>query len=247
MSQVKRVSAGTAEPSYFVAGLDIRLQGLAQSLRLRKEYYDLREYARARLERHDLGASRTLNALFIHIPKCGGTTVENQMRVFHGHRSAVYFRALDGGFFQGAFKFSLVRNPYDRLVSGFHYLKHHTRSELNHEWVAQNIGRFATFGDFAEALEDPRFSSRITAWKHFVPQWYFLCDRRRRLLVDHVGRIEAFDAFITDLARRTPIRLRNEVHRPSERKPWQDYYSDRSRRAVAAIYREDFRLFGYPD
>ena len=148
-------------------------------------------------------------------------------------------------FFDKAFKFSLARNPYDRLVSGFHYLKHHTTSPLNHQWVADNIGEINEFHDFAEAMEDKAFARRITGWKHFVPQWYFVCDHKLNVMMDYVGRIEAFDEFVNEVALRSGVRIRNEVHRASERRAWREYYSDRARNVVADVYAKDFRIFRY--
>ena len=75
----------------------------------------------------------------------------------------------------------------------------------------------------------------------------FVCDGRGAPMVDLVGRIEDFDAFVTEVARRSAVRLQNEVHRASARRPWQDYYSARAKAAVAALYREDFRAFGYAE
>lgn len=235
------------EPGLLLAQVDIGLQSAAGALSLRRDYYDLREYMRGKLEAIDLEPNRRQNCLFIHIPKCGGTSVENQIGIFHGHRSVIYFRAADRALFDRAFKFGLVRNPYDRLVSGFHYLKHHTTSPLNHRWVAKNLADYDDFRGFAEALEDPAVRRRVVAWKHFVPQWYFLCDRNGGTLVDHVGKLERFDDFVAEVTRRSTLKLENEVHRASVRAPWQDYFSERARRRVAEMYREDFRIFGYPE
>lgn len=235
------------EPGLYAASVDVSLQAIADRVNRRRLYYDAREYLRARVERLDLAPNRALGAIFVHIPKCGGTSVENQIGVFHGHRSAVYFRAADRAFFARAFKFTLVRNPYDRLVSGFHYLKHHATAPLARAWVARTLGGISDFQEFAEALEDPAFACRVTAWKHFVPQWYFVCDGRGGPMMDLVGRIEDFDAFVTEVARRSAVRLQNEVHRASARRPWQDYYSARAKAAVVALYREDFRAFGYAE
>ena len=80
-----------------------------------------------------------------------------------------------------------------------------------------------------------------------MPQWYFVCDGRGGPMMDLVGRIEDFDAFVTEVARRSAVRLQNEVHRASARRPWQDYYSARAKAAVVALYREDFRAFGYAE
>ena len=116
--------------------------------------------------------------------------------------------------------------------------------------AAERAGREPGVGDFrefTEGLEDRGFARRVTAWKHFVPQWYFVCDGRGAPMVDLVGRTEDFDGFVAEVGRRSAIRLRNEVHRASARRPWQDYYTPRAKAAVAALYREDFRAFGYAE
>jgi hypothetical protein len=247
MPEAGTTASRKLEPGLSAARVDLGLQALADRLNRRRLYYDVREYLRARAERLDLAPNRALGALFVHIPKCGGTSVENQIGVFHGHRSAVYFRAADRELFARAFKFTLVRNPYDRLVSGFHYLKHHSTAPLDRAWAARALGGIGDFREFAEALEDRGFARRVVAWRHFVPQWYFVCDGRGAPMMDLVGRIEDFDGFVAELGRRSALRLRNEVHRASARRPWQDYYTPRARAAAAALYREDFRAFGYAE
>jgi hypothetical protein len=234
------------EPGIGLASLDMALQEGADRLGLRKRYFDLREGARARLETIDLGPNRAANFIFVHIPKCGGTTIEKQTGIVASHRSAAYFRQADPAFFEKAFKFSITRNPYDRLVSGYHYLRNHTTSPLNQAWVDRNLARFRNFAEFAEELQNPRFARSLTSWKHFVPQWFYLCRPDGTFMVDFVGKLEAYPQAIAEIARRSPLRLENEIYRASRRQSWGEYYTPASRRAVAEIYGEDFRIFEYP-
>jgi hypothetical protein len=236
------------EPQIAAAKADILLQRAARRLGQHRRYFDAREVARARLERLDLARNRALGLLFVHVPKCGGSSVETQLGVFHGHRSAVYFRAADPGLFAAAWKFSIVRNPYDRLVSGFHYLKHHTRSERDRAWADAVLGPCPDFAAFAARLAEPGFRGRVLAWLHFQPQWYYLCDARGRLLVDEVARLEALDAFAARFnAAGHAVTLDTRVReRPSARAAWQDYYDAATAATVADLYARDFGIFGYP-
>jgi len=222
---------GRFEPQIATAKADILLQRAARGLGLHRRYFDAREVARARIERLDFGRNRALGLLFVHVPKCGGSSVEAQLGIDHGHRSAVYFRAADPALFARAWKFSIVRNPYDRLVSAFHYLKNHTRSERDRAWAAE-----------------PGFSDRVLAWLHFQPQWYYLCDREGRLLVDEVARLEALDGFAARFnAAGHGVTLDAGVRaRPSERAAWQAYYDAETAARVAAMYARDFAILGYP-
>ena len=240
--------ASRFEPQIATAKADILLQRAARGLGLHRRYFDAREVARARIERLDLAANRALGLLFVHVPKCGGSSVEDQLGIAHGHRSAVYFRAADPDFFARAWKFSIVRNPYDRLVSAFHYLKNHTHSERDRAWAADVLGSCPDFPAFAAALADPGFRDRVLAWLHFQPQWYYLCDREGRLLVDEVARLEALDAFAARFnAAGRAVTLDTGVRRrPSERAAWPAYYDAAIAARVAAIYARDFEVLGYP-
>ena len=236
------------EPQIAAAKADILLQRAARRLGLHRRYFDAREVARTRLERLDLERNRALGLLFVHVPKCGGSSVEAQLGVFHGHRSAVYFRAADPGLFAAAWKFAIVRNPYDRLVSAFHYLKHHTRSERDRAWADAVLGPCPDFAAFAARLAEPGFRDRVLAWLHFQPQWYYLCDARGRLMVDEVARLEALDAFTQRFnAAGHAVTLDTRVReRPSARAAWPEYYDAATAATVAAIYARDFAIFGYP-
>ena len=60
--------------------------------------------------------------IFIHIPKCAGTSVEVNFSNKHSNHCpvAVFARKYPRKF-KNYFKFSFVRNPFDRLVSVYAY------------------------------------------------------------------------------------------------------------------------------
>ena len=186
--------------------VDLVLQRVARGVGLHRAYYDTREIARARVERLDIEKNWKLGLLFIHVPKCGGTSIEAQMGFTHDHRSAVYFRTADPAFFAKAWKFSIARNPYDRLVSAFHHFKRLDRPRQDplskgqkrsrtQIWSVEVLGSCPDFATFVDRLADTAFRERMLAWVHFQPQWYFLCDRSGRVLVDEVAHLESLDAF----------------------------------------------------
>jgi hypothetical protein len=226
-------------------GADLALQAASESLGRHRSYFDLRERLRAMVERPSLAPYRERNLLFIHVPKCGGSSVERQIGLFHGHRSAIYFRHADREAFQQLHKAALVRDPYDRLVSAFHYLKNHTRARRDQRWTREVLGEIPDFAAFLRALEKKPFRRRILRWLHFLPQWYFLCDAKGGILVDHVGRLESIGDFFAHLAARTGLPVENVREKKSVRDPADSYYDTRSRLLVQDMYERDFTIFGY--
>ena len=75
--------------------------------------------------------------LFLHLPKTGGTSInkffndkfDNNERDF-GHPYLSDYKCNN---FDDYFKFTVVRNPYDRLVSAFFYMKEYSnfQSDIN--------------------------------------------------------------------------------------------------------------------
>jgi hypothetical protein len=159
--------------------------------------------------------------------------------------------------FDAYFKFSFVRNPWDRLVSEYRYRGYPVRVD------------FKTF--VFEHLPERQFSDLYT---HIVPQYDFLHDEGGKLLVDFVGRYESlqadFDVVCSRLglpatplphvngsgARRPPVRTLNDVKKLLRRWLWNlerrhtfphytQYYDDETRDHVARLYRKDIEAFGY--
>ena len=66
--------------------------------------------------------------IFVHIPKTAGRSIEkyllnfNSMREMQPHHSVTdYIKRVKN--FNSMFKFSFVRNPYERLLSEYFYMK----------------------------------------------------------------------------------------------------------------------------
>jgi hypothetical protein len=136
--------------------------------------------------------------IFIHIPKAAGTSLA---RVFQdsikNQKSPVMlpFKAEDNKFdpppphlrasdyikyghvtkkeFRSYFKFSMVRNPWDRIVSEYKYRRHPIYYD------------FKTF--LFSRLPKPSWSD---AYCHVIPQYDFLYDSKGNCLVDFIGKVE---------------------------------------------------------
>jgi hypothetical protein len=203
--------------------------------------------------------------IFVHIPKTGGTSVERALGIFADWRQenralmfgriasdAIRTRGFLSRFLQhltlpqirelapaeairGYVSFSVVRNPWDRMVSTYASPDSHLVD------TARRAGIEITGLDFADFLQAVGRLEHI----HLQAQNAFICDTHGRLLVDRVLRFESLSSEFSRLCRDLSFQGTLGYHNRSNRKPYRCYYDDRSRRIVAATYRRDIELFGY--
>ena len=97
--------------------------------------------------------------------------------------------------FEGYFKFSFVRNPWDRIISEYKYRGYPIRLD------------FKTY--LFKHLPKPGFTD---TYCHILPQYDFLFDERGTLLVDFVGRYESLQADFDTVCARLGISPRPLPH-----------------------------------
>ena len=76
--------------------------------------------------------------IFIHIPKCAGVSVSKALfgNLAGGHSRVVdYQLVFNSNEYSNYFKFTFVRNPWDRLVSAFFFLKKGGFNDADKKWV----------------------------------------------------------------------------------------------------------------
>lgn len=205
--------------------------------------------------------SHDKRCIFVHIPKTGGTSVEDAIwgpdrsartaaDLWYGHIApdrnkyqadglqhllATQIRQEVGSeVFDSYFKFSFVRNPWDRCVSEYAYMRE--RPDLR-----DLIGMRAdcSFPDFLRLIQQVEHV-------HWYEQCQFVMDEDGRLLVDFLGRFESFEADLRGVLCRLGVEASTIPHEmKGGRGPYQDYYDAASRDVVARLYRRDIESFGY--
>lgn len=146
------------------------------------------------------------------------------------------------GVFERYFKFSIVRNPWDRLVSVFAW--------SNQKWARGEELSEAEFESSVTRLHELFAASRsqgkpLRVAPHFAPQLHFLVDRERRPLVDFVGRYENLHADWRHIRQRIGLQSDLPQRMRSHHRPYQSYYNAATQAMVAEIYAEDIAAFDY--
>ena len=188
---------------------------------------------------------RKTGGIFVHIPKCAGTSLRESLQMPQGGHATLidYQLRLPPEDFEKAFKFTFVRNPWDRLASAFFFLKNRDLKS-NRKWAEKNL---SAYGDFDSFVRQWVTTENIWSYSHFRPQFYFVSTGERRPAMDFVGFYENLETDFSLLCERMKIStsLREENRNSQRTRDYRENYTDETRRIVAEVYAEDIRLFGY--
>ena len=206
--------------------------------------------------------SHDKKCIFIHIPKCGGTSIEDviwpkdggrtEKDLWMGFVTRFENKYQTGGLqhllawqvrdevghdvFGAYYKFAFVRNPWDRIVSQFSYMQQ--RPDL-----MDYLG-MTSETEFKSYLELIRLKEHV----QWMPQVRFLLDHDGSILVDRIGRLEVFDYDCAQIFADLGLKfghLPGHVNQ-SKRQAFQYYYSDSEAiESVADMFAEDINFLGY--
>lgn len=154
----------------------------------------------------------------------------------------VYYTA-NPPFYNKAFKFSFVRNPWDRAVSAYRYLESGGNQTSDLE-VAKLVSKYRDFDDFVvDGLGEGLFRSHLL----FIPQSEFVINGEQKLAVDFLGRFENIDQDFEKVLCQLDIRARLEKTNASTRNiDYREYYKkEKTVDIISSIYKQDVSFFSY--
>lgn len=183
------------------------------------------------------------HCIFIHIPRTAGTSVARTL-FGRGSRHVPWFeyQRANPRKFRRYFKFAFVRNPWDRLVSTYFFLKGGGLNEMDRAWADTHLAGYASFEEFVMGWLT---EERSWSWVHFKPQHYFICDGELRIQVDFVGRMERVSTDFQTVADRLGCKRPLATGNRSRHRHYLTYYTPELLKKVAQVYAADVRLFGY--
>ena len=180
---------------------------------------------------------RELNCLFFHIPKAAGTSVERWLLGGGLDPGVPDYERLFG--WERSGDFAVVRNPYARAVSAYHYV------------FEQHQQRFGSFEGYVRALPAliAGANPRTRGHEHHLPQvGYTRLDGAA--CCHELARFERLPDSLRPVAERLgitrPLPFSNSYRHPSRGyRPVSSFYTPETARLLAEVYAEDFASFGY--
>ena len=184
--------------------------------------------------------------IFIHPNKCGGTSIEfhfaKKRRGIVDHSSLVSWQQDHPEEYKQYFKFGYVRNPWDRLVSDYHYSIQRKRGEGSNRGVSE--GEQMAKRSFADNMKDK--NTRLNKRNKPVMSKRWFLDEDGKLGLDYVGRFENFNEDFKYICTQIGAEVMLPPHiKKSNHRPYWEYYDDESREIVARKFHKDIEHFGY--
>lgn len=200
------------------------------------------------------------NILLIHIPKTGGTSIENQLydrEQTNNRRTVATFysenrasgvsynlqhftwadlkQALGKRINDFKLIFTVVRNPYDRLVSEFHSKVKKT----DYKSLAELQQKFE---EFCDQLTQGKYIND----NHQTPQFKFLIDDHEKIPPEIV--VLHFETLASDFKDLFGYDLQYHDYKTNRLTTCFHHYTDRAKNLIRKFYQRDFELLNYdPD
>lgn len=207
--------------------------------------------------------SEKYNFIFMHVPKAAGNSIikalhsytaakchsENPYLVefmskknilFPNHAPACTVKEAFGEEkFKKAFKFAFVRNPWDWLVSMYHYNKFNVPDifkKLNME-LDSYAKQICNSNSFLDWIDKQKWLGN--------PQSHMLTIDNK-ISIDYIGRVEFITKDFSYLCKKLGIpQLAIERHNISIHDDYRKYYNDSAIKKVEDFFYTDIALFGY--
>ncbi len=227
--------------------------------------------------------------IFIHNPRAAGTSIRrallkglnpNEHIPFPGnlpsstsHNQKHSFAwmtqmRLERNIWKDRYKFAVVRNPYDRLVSFYGlFRKAHTGAKMDQAKDEHKFHKFfAAFDsrDFNALSKQQMRKAYRGAMNLSFKDWLKFCDFHNwnncRYLdgvrpIIRIPQVTWFDGLdrvfrFEDMKEIRAFLLEMGYHDPvpenvTQHAPWKDYYDDETRAWVADVFKEDIEKYGY--
>ena len=185
------------------------------------------------------------DTIFVFIPKTGTTTIITQLTEidpitfpFHApHRTATQYKAIDPNY-DSKFSFSIVRNPFQRMVSLWQHDIHSALGTKNLE--------YKKFYDFNTWIEEQASHVEWLRYGWSMPQWYWVSDSSK-IIVSKLYRFENYRESLIDLSEKLNVKFDLELVTNTSMKQYRynDIASPNTKKIMLELCKLDCDKFNY--
>lgn len=184
------------------------------------------------------------DVIFVHIPKTAGTSIRfaydfnkpNPQKGIRKHyTSKEIITSIGREKWDSAFKFTIVRDPWERLYSFYLFQLRKKRIEIDDF-------KLFVLDVIKPMLDEPNFTGR----PNIFPQVDWLMDENDALKFDFIGRFENLESDFKILSGSLNIETQL-IHKNKSGDPetYKGYYDEELKEFVAHYYKKDIEAFGY--
>jgi chondroitin 4-sulfotransferase 11 len=185
--------------------------------------------------------------IFIHIPKNAGTSIlyllNNNTHIDRDHHKYLDYQRSDPNRFNEYHKFCIIRNPWDRLLSAYHYLAHggNKTSDIN---LCESLNNNCE--DFEEFILKWLDFEKIYNITILNPQHLYIYDyTQKKIVMDSVLRFEYLDYDFSILQNKLSIPGELPKKNITAHNEYKSYYNNKMIKKVTDLFLKDIILFNY--
>ena len=177
--------------------------------------------------------------LFVHINKTGGSSVHAAIGFdrFRHYTVSELLSVIDYADWLKLFTFTIVRNPWDRLVSLYHW-----RLQTNQTSLRKYPITFRDWIDECLRYQNPEYLDKP---KMFQPQadWISI---ENKIMVNKIVKFESISETLPGILNDLGLRNKPFPHlKKTIRSPYQGYYTAEGQELVQRYYWRDIEKFDY--
>ncbi|MDB4396035.1 sulfotransferase family protein [bacterium] len=179
---------------------------------------------------------------FVHIPKCAGNSVKKVLNLTGQNHGTIR-----QNYIPSYFNFTFVRNPWDRFISSYEYIKAGGwgANFPDQDWdrhFCNSLNNFNSIHEFA------RNSAVWRGWLHFTTQFEYVSINDKTDCLDFIGRVENLQEDLKYICEEIGCKYSIAPHNnktKTKQKHYTSYYDDELKEIVGSVYAKDIEYFGY--
>lgn len=204
--------------------------------------------------------------IYFVVPKCASATIRQSISIYTdigypvtphtqhmpiNHFLSTPYAKENANLMSSYFKFSFVRNPYDRLYSG--YIQDKLASETMPEWTKAKKPIFDNIGDnfnrYIREYVNKNDIKNDPSWICFCPMYDF-SHVNNDYYLDWFGRVENIESDLPKLSELIGFEFKTTSNmnvnvKPSRKLKYLDKYESSTIEIINTLYKDDFNFFNY--